>query len=85
MVRATLDVILAAGNFNHEVNALSFGKCEPLEHLRYCIEDAFKSVPPASCQLWPPSIGHSCVQHMQLAKPQDCSVSRLRGKAHYCY
>ena len=42
MARATMDVILESGNFGLQINALDFQQCEPLEHLQYCIADAFK-------------------------------------------
>ena len=42
MVRATLDVILAAGNFGTRLDALHFKPCAQLEHLQYCIGDAMR-------------------------------------------
>ena len=44
MGRATTDVILAAGNFGTELNALNFQPCPELDTLHYCIGDAMRCV-----------------------------------------
>ena len=42
MGRATTDVIMAVASFGLELHTLDFQHCETLDHMRYCVAEAFR-------------------------------------------